>query len=380
MASSRTHRPDASRAASAEPRAAHRLLDLIDSLPDPRKSRGIRHRLPVLLAVSIAAVVAGARSFAAIGEWAADADAETLVALGGDAARRPSESAIRRALSRLDAAVVDRVLGAWLWTRTTVTGGRRVIAIDGKTVRGARTGGARAPHLVAALDHATATVIGQVATAVKSNEIPTVQEILRLFDLDGAVVTLDAMHTQTATAEQITTAGGDYLLTVKGNQPGLHAACKNLPWADVPAHRATDHGHGRRVTRTIKVVQAPDWVAFPGAAQLAQVRRTVTKNGRKSVEVAYLITSADHKSATPQTLAAWVQGHWAIENRLHWIRDVDYDEDRSQIRTGSGPQVMAGLRNTAISLLRLAGWNNIAQALRHHARRPEHVLELLLTW
>jgi predicted transposase YbfD/YdcC len=366
-------------AAGRVPGRCRHLLDLLESLPDPRKARGIRHRLPVLVAVGIVAVLAGARSFTSIGEWAADADDQTIEALGGDAGRRPSESAIRRAFGRLDAVVVDRIMGAWLWTRTRVSGGRRVIAIDGKTIRGARTADAAAPHLVAGLDHASGAVIGQLATAAKSNEIPTVQELLKLLDLTGAVVTMDAMHTQTQTAEQITAAGGDYVFTVKANQPSLHTACKALPWNDIPAHRATQKGHGRRVTRTIKVVAAPNWIGFPGAAQVAQLRRTVTRAGKKTVEVVYLITSADHRSAPPQTLASWVQGHWSIENKLHWVRDVDYDEDRSQVRTGSGPQVMASLRNTAISLLRLAGWDNIARALRHHARHPEDALKLLLT-
>lgn len=105
----------------------------------------------------------------------------------------------------------------------------------------------------------------------------------------------------------------------------------------------------------------------------------MTRNGRRTVEVVYLITSADHHAAPPATLAAWIQGHWGIENRLHWVRDVTFDEDRSQVRTGNSPQVMATLRSTAISLLRLTGVENIAQRLRHHARDPETVLKLLLT-
>jgi len=94
----------------------------------------------------------------------------------------------------------------------------------------------------------------------------------------------------------------------------------------VPGYRVTTRGHGRRVTRTIKVVTAPAWVHFAGAAQIAQVRRTVTRGGKKSVEVVYLISSADHHAAPPATLAAWVQGHWGIENRLHWVRDVTFDD------------------------------------------------------
>src|SRR5665811_297704 len=221
------------------------------------------------------------------------------------------------------------------------------------------------------------TVLGQLAVTAKSNEIPAVRTLLATFDLDGVVVTVDAMHTQTDTAQLIVGAGGDYVFTVKGNQPKLYAACKALPWRDVPARRVTSKGHGRRVTRTIKVVTAPIWVEFSGAAQVAQVRRTVTRNGKKTVEVVYLITSADARAACPTTLAAWVQGHWGIENRLHYVRDVTFDEDRSQVRTGAAPQVMASLRNLAISLLRLAGWTNIAHALRHHAADNKRALALL---
>jgi len=358
------------------------LLGLLASVVDHRSARGLRHPLPVILAVGLAAVLAGARSFVAIGEWVRAQPAPAIAVLGVTGTRRPSESTIRRAMSDLDADQLDQVIGSFIWTRTQDVAGRRVIAIDGKTVRGARTRAsvkAVAPHLVAAFDHATGTVLGQVAVAAKSNEIPAVRDLLACFDLTGVVVTVDAMHTQVETAQAITFAGGDYVFTVKKNQPTLHRACADLPWTDVPAHRVTTTGHGRRVTRTIKVVTAPTWVQFAGAAQVAQVRRTVTRAGKKTVEVVYLISSADHHAAPPATLAAWVQGHWGIENRLHWVRDVTYDEDRSQVRTGNAPQVMATLRNTAISLLRRDGWTNIASALRHHAAHPDQVITCLLT-
>lgn len=359
------------------------LLELLSSVPDPRRPRGVRHGLPGLLAVAIAAVVCGARSFAAIGQWVGDADDDLFAALGFRRGRRPSESAIRRAFARLDAARLDAILGAWMWTRTRVVDQRRVIAIDGKTVRGARTrdpgGKAQAPHLVAAFDNNSGAVLGQLATTAKSNEIPAVRTLLAGFDLAGVVVTVDAMHTQTDTAQLIVEAGGNYVFTVKRNQPSLYAACKALPWREVPARRATSKGHGRRATRTIKVVTAPAWVEFHGAAQVAQIRRTVTRLGKKTVEVVYLITSADHAAAPAARLAAWVQGHWGVENRLHWVRDVTFDEDRSQVRIGAAPQVMATLRNLAISLLRLAGWTNIAHALRHHAADNRRPLALLTT-
>lgn len=335
-----------------------RLASLLESVPDPRARRGKRHALAGLLVVGVAAVLAGARSFAAIGDWAAAHP-------GND--RAADESTFRRVFARLDADVLAAVIGAWLFTRTTIVGRRRVIAIDGKTIRGARTRDRVAPHLVAALDHGTGTVLGQLGVSAKSNEIPAVRNLLTCMNIKDAVVTVDAMHTQHDTAQVIIEAGGDYVFTIKKNQPRLHAACTKLPWAHVPAHTTRTRSHGRSVTRTIKVVDAPDWVDFTGANQVAQIRRTSTKAGKKSVEIVYVITSADHHSAPPPVLATWVQQHWGIENRLHWVRDVSYDEDRSQVRTGHAPAVMATLRNTAISLLRLAGWTNIAAGTRHHA-------------
>jgi predicted transposase YbfD/YdcC len=359
------------------------LVEVLARVPDPRHRRGVRHGLVGIVAVAVCAVLAGSRSFAAIAQWTADLDSADLARLGLTRPTAPEQSTFRRVLSSLDAAVLDGLIGAFMWARTQVVDGRRVIAIDGKTTRGARTQTMPAPHLVAALDHATGVVVGQLATAAKSNEIPTVRTLLKTFDLTGVVVTVDAMHTQTDTATLIVGAGGDYIFTVKANQPSLYAQCKALPWKDVPSHAHVQTGHGRRTHRAIKVVTAPDWIGFAGAHQVAQVRRTTTRqvNGKpkKTVEVVYVITSADHTAAPPATLAAWIQDHWGIENRSHWVRDVSYDEDRSRVRTGNGPQVMATLRNTAIGLLRLDGATNIAAANRHHAARADRPIKLLLT-
>ena len=141
----------------------------------------------------MAAVLGGARSLAAIGEWVADQPEMAVAGLGVGTGGRPTESTIRRALARLDADLLDQVIGAFLWTRTHVVASRRVIAIDGKTVRGARTANAVAPHLVAAFDHVAGTVLGQVAVAAKSNEIPALRTLLEAFDLVGAVITVDAL-------------------------------------------------------------------------------------------------------------------------------------------------------------------------------------------
>jgi predicted transposase YbfD/YdcC len=163
---------------------------------------------------------------------------------------------------------------------------------------------------------------------------------------------------------------------VKRNQPALYRQLKKLPWAAVPSVSSMSTDRGRRACRTIKVALAPAWIEFAGAAQVAQLRRTVTKKGKKTVEVVYLVTS--DRDADPATLAAWVRSHWEIENKLHWVRDVTYQEDKSLVRTGNAPRVMASLR-LAISLLRLDGHANIAAANRHHARDPQRTLKLLQT-
>jgi len=368
-------------AAAPSNRAQEELLQVLRGVPDPRDRRGRRYLLAGILAVAVSAVLAGARSCAAIGEWVADLDTEQLTGLGLH--RAPEESTMRKLFARLDAAALERQLSVWAWCRTRSLAGRRVIAIDGKTVRGARTATSTAPHLLSVLDHATGVVLGQHAVADKTNEIPAVRELLAGFDpadLRGCVVTVDAMHTQSDTAQAILAAEADYVFTVKGNQPKLLAALKQLPWRAIPvAAQQREHGHGRRATRTLKVTDVPDWITFTGAAQIAQLRRTTTRRGRRSVEVVYLITSADRATAPATVLAAWVQGHWGIENRLHWVRDVTFDEDRSQTRAGAAPHIMAALRNTAINILRLAGATNIAAALRHHARHTNQAITHILT-
>jgi len=351
------------------------LLDLLAQVPDPRKKRGRRHSLAGLLAVGVAAVIAGSRSFAAVGSGPPTQGQRywPRSERTADRRRRPRSGA-RSPWSAPD--VLDRVLGAWLHTRAVRAGGRLVIAAGGKAVRGARGKTGKAPHLVAALAHGIGAVLGQVAVNAKSNEIPAVRDLLAAFaDLAGAVITLDALHTQHDTAQVILGRHADYAMTVKGNMPTLFRQLKKLPWPKVPSVSTVTKDHGRRARRTVKVILAPAWIEFEGAAQVAQLRRTVTKKGKKTVEVVYVITS--DRRAGPATLAAWVKGHWEIENKLHWVRDVTYQEDKSLVRTGNAPRVMASLRSLAVSLLRLGGHDNIAAANRHHARDPQRTLKLL---
>jgi predicted transposase YbfD/YdcC len=359
-----------------------RLLAVLAAVPDPRARRGVRHRLTVILSLALCAVLAGARSFTAIAEWAADADQGTRDALGVTGVV-PCESTFRRTLQNLDAGALDDAAGTWAQQRTApAAGAQRMIAVDGKTLRGSGVAGGPGRHLLAALDHAHGVVLGQVDVEAKTNEIPMFATLLDRIDLAGAVVTADALHAQRAHANYLVTQrGAHYVITVKRNQPGLHAQLANLPWRQVPVARdARQRGHGRAEGRTLKITAVAAGLAFPHAAQAIQiVRRRRPLNSKKwSAETVYAITSLTAIQARPADLAAIIRGHWLIEDRLHWIRDVTYDEDRSQVRTANGPRVVASLRNLAITILRLTGETSIAAALRHHARRPGRPLQTIM--
>jgi predicted transposase YbfD/YdcC len=358
-----------------------RLLPVLAAVPDPRARRGVRHRLAAILGLALCAVLAGARSFTAIAEWAADADQATRDALGVTGVV-PCESTFRRTLQAMDADALDEAAGGWAQQRTAPAAGtRRAVAVDGKTLRGSGIAGGPGRHLLAALDHQHGVVLGQADVEAKTNEIPMFSTLLDRIDLAGAVVTADALHAQRAHAGYLVTQrGAHYLITVKRNQPSLHAQLAALPWRQVPvAHRAREKGHGRAERRTMKVTAVAAGLAFPHAAQAIQiVRRRRPLNGKKwSAETVYAITSLTVIQARPAELARIARGHWGIEDRLHWVRDVTYDEDRSQVRTGNGPRVMASLRNLAIAILRLTGHTSIAAALRYHARQPARPLKTI---
>jgi predicted transposase YbfD/YdcC len=377
------------------------LREALAEVVDPRRRRGVRHGLVVVLTAAVCAVAAGARSFVAIAEWVADLPVEVATVLG-TAQRCPSESTFRRLLGAVDAdrfdAVISRFVQRWN-ARVAPAGRRRVLAIDGKTLRGSRhtdrTGVEVAGrHLLAVIDQHTRVVLGQVAVVVgvegKSSEIDQFSPLLDTItglDLVGVVITADALHTQRAHVTDLHARGAHWLLTVKGNQPTLRHQLAGLPWRGInAAHRSAETGHGRREIRTLKIVTIAAGIAFPHARQAIQIlRRTrpiskrTGKKGHWHTETVYAITDLAPHQASPEELAAWIRGHWQIENALHWVRDVTFAEDLSQIRTAAGPQVMASLRNLVISLHRLAGATNIAKALRHHgrdARRPLHLLKI----
>jgi predicted transposase YbfD/YdcC len=376
------------------------LAEHLARVPDPRDPRGVRHSLTSLLLAASAAVLAGARSFTAIGEWAADAPPRVLAALGvrydplAGRFRPPDEATIRRVLEAVDAAALEAAVGLWLAALLQSAHApppraglreRPAVAVDGKAVRGTRhaSGDGQARHLLAAADPRAGAVLAQAEVDGKTNEITAFAPLLEPLDLAGAVITADAMHAQREHAQfLVTRKNAHYILAVKDNQPSLHAQLKALPWRQVPAgFDAREKGHGRAEWRTLKVTAVAAGIAFPHAAQAIQIRRrrrplNSQAGQRWSAETSYAVTSLAAHQATPAQLAAWTRGHWGIE-ALHHIRDVTYGEDASQIRTGSGPQVMATLRNLAIAILKPGGYPSIAAACRYHARDATRVLATL---
>ena len=276
-----------------------------------------------------------------------------------------------------------------------------MLAVDGKTVRGSRRidrAGVDSParHLLAVIDQHTRVVLGQFAVATtaaesgeaKAGEIGAFAPLLDTLtgiDLTDVVVTADALHTQRGNVEDLHQRGAHWVLTVRGNQPRLRRQLAALPWRQVQTgHRSVATAHGRREIRTLKVVTIAVGIEFPHARQAIQLTRKTRpvcartgRRGRWRTETVYAITDLGPHQARPDELAAWIRGHWQIENALHWVRDVTFAEDLSQVRTGAAPQVMASLRNLAISMHRLAGATNIAAALRHHARDATRPLRLL---
>jgi predicted transposase YbfD/YdcC len=359
------------------------LLVVLAGVPDPRKPRGRRHRLVTVLAVGVCAVLAGARSYVAIAEWVHDLPVSARLRLG-IGRRAPSESTIRRILQAVDLDALDVALSRWLADRLPdpPSGRMRVVAVDGKTARGARTDEGTQVHLLAAFDHTNGTVLGQTQVSGeggKSSEITAFAPLLDRLDLTDVLLTADALHTQRGHVEYLHARGGHYLLIAKANQPTLHAQLVGLPWAQIPvASQQHDRGHGRVETRRVKITSVGAGIGFPHACLAVQIirRRRPIGSMTWSSETVYAITSLPWRQARPDLIADALRGHWQIE-ALHWIRDVSYGEDLSQIRTGNGPAVMATLRNFAVSRHRLAGDTNIAHACRRTARHPNRALALL---
>jgi predicted transposase YbfD/YdcC len=391
---------------------ASSLVERLQQVPDPRRLRGLRHPLLVILVLTACAtLVAGNDCVTAIRQWAARTPQDVLDRLG---ARRnpltgrylvPSERTFRRVLAGLDgdaldavtcgfaadlvrghapvpviAAAVDepaereqRRAAARAITHPALAGLLPAVAIDGKLLHGTRTPAGQV-FLVAAVTHDRAVVLGQRQVGDKRGETTVIPDLLAPLDVAGMLLTFDALHTTKKTARLIT--GGlqaHYMLILKGNQPlALQAAHSLLSGTDTEFADSTsvtgDRGHGRTERRTLRVAACDDTL-FPGARQVFRLRRdTGGLDGvRTSKEIIHGIVSLDAAQAGPAHLNHYARGHWTVENSLHWTRDVTFHEDHSQLRTGNAPRNMAAFRNLALNTFRLAGRANIA-----HARRDLH--------
>lgn len=360
------------------------LAQALEAVPDPRSARGRRYRLAFLLSLAVVAVLGGAKSLAAIVQWARDADEATVRALGAPARCRPAATTLGRAFEKIDPDALDDACFGWINTllADTAPDTSKVpgLAVDGKTARGAKTAGGKAPHLVSAVHHDTGTTAGQRQVPAKTNEIKAFTPLLDTIDITGTAITADAMHTQRAHATYLHKRGAFYVFYAMGNQPKLFETLNNLDWKATPIGHSTEKvAHGRHELRTIQVRPAPKGLRFPHAAQVFLIERKVShpKTGKRISSVAVLgVTSLTPDHATPAELATLVRGQWTIE-AVHQIRDTTYAEDASRARTGHTPRVMASLRSLAISLLRLTGWDNIAQATRHMAAHRDDALNLI---
>jgi len=377
------------------------LLKLFAGVSDGRAGSGIDHPVAAVLALAAAAVVAGMKGYTAITGWVADVPPAILTDLylrsGAAPAPPPSKTTIWRVLTNADAEAFDAAVGAWLMSlagfTTRATASRETgeedcprvlmqVRLDGKAVRGARDAGGNQVRLLAALvgpDAATSVVAAQAEVGVKTNEVPMATVVLRQIDLTSKIVTADALHTVKATANHIHEHGGEFVLPVKENRQALFDALNTLPWGQVPiAHTTTDKGHGRITTRTIQVLPAPDDLPFPHVSQVFLIERYVTGlHGQPISAVAALgVASPKPEQANAADLARYVREQWSIES-LHWLRDTLYQEDKSKVRTRSGPRVMAALRNLAICALRLAGRIDVTEATRWAGRSMDRPFTIL---
>jgi len=365
------------------------LIEVFAALPDFRQPRGKRHPLTAIFALACCAMLCGYRSYSAIAEWGRNYGVRIAQALGFTHAP-PCAATLHTIFRHVNRDEFEAHLGAWA---DRVVGSlprapempEVAIALDGKTLRGSKKQGAPGTHLLSALAHRVGVTLAQCAVDDKTNEITAVESLLCQLVLEGRIVTMDALLTQRHVAQTIMDKGGDYVMIVKDNQPQLRADIElvfTLPPAGDPQATAhmVDIGHGRIEQRNITTSEAligySDW---PGLAQVFELGRHVMfpKTGKERVEVVYGVTSLRSERATPERLLTLVRGQWQIENKSHWVRDVTFDEDRSQVRCGNIPQVMAALRNTAIGLLRGAGYPNIAAACRQLAAQPLQALALI---
>lgn len=336
------------------------MVEVFEGLEDWRNAQQTRHRLSELLTVAVCAVLSGADDFEEIAQW------------GG--AKLPwlrgflrldygvaSPDTFERVFALLDPKQFEHAFRTWVGGLIPALGKDQVVAIDGKSSRRTTSKAAAAPlHLVSAFAANVGVVLGQTATAEKSNEITAIPELLKVLDIDGCIVTIDAMGTQTKIARAIRERGAHYVLCVKDNHPTLLDSIMfaNLdprgPLTPTSTHESKSTGHGRIEVRRCTAYDAIDRLhkaaAWKDVASFAVVERVRTVGERTSTERAYYISSLP---ADAERLALAIRSHWEVENRLHWCLDVQFGDDYARGRIGHIAHNLALVRHMALNLIRL---------------------------
>ena len=383
------------------------LLDMLAEVPDPRKKKGKRHPLKAILALAVIAMMSGYRSYAAIAEYGRTYKM-LRKALGFRHKKTPCAATLYNLFHRLDIDALEQTLTQWVSTALETFGWRSAgrltaVAIDGKSLRGSRKQAAKLTHLMSVVSHELGITLAQKAMPEKRHELPAALEMLSVFDVSGKVVTADALLTQRSFCESVLASGGDYVLPVKANQREMFQAIQRLfqPPPDAKTFQSayqrlqaehqdwqetldtietSEKAHGRIEIRRLTTSTALNtYLQWPGIAQVFEYtyQRKHPRTGEVASKTQYGITSLQSRVATAADLLTLRRGHWAIENKSHWIRDVVLGEDASQVRCGAIPAVMAALRNTALSILRLAGYNAITSTMRYFAANPRHAMKTL---
>lgn len=368
------------------------IVALFDELDDPRVQRTRRHRLTDVLMLVLIGTIVGCEGWDGIVSFARSGELELrrLLALPSGI---PSADTLRRVMAAVDPKALERTLTAWTSSLYSLAGTQ--VAVDGKSVRGTleRETGEGALHLVNAWVCEHEMVLGQYATDVKSNEVTAIPKLLDLLAVEGATVTIDAMGCQRGIAKAIVEKGADYIFGLKSNQPTMHrevleafdeATCTALE-SDAHSYAVTaDKGHGRSEQRRVWVQRDVHWLtrseAWPKLSCLVMVESTRTRRGETSVERRAYISSRD---ASAETLGRLVRGHWHVENKLHWVLDVTFGEDRARLSRKNGAQNVATMRKLALNLLTrapsLAGEPLSKPRKQQHARLSFAYLLCILT-
>ena len=368
------------------------LYEALLRVTDKRQARGKRYGLASVLTLSVLAKLGGEDEPEGMAEWVRHRGHELRESLGMKRPEMPHAVTYRRILGHaIDVEELEQVLGAFFNGCQAKT---EQLAMDGTTLRGTiETGKTCGVHLLAVYGVGSVVVLNQVNVLSKENEISAAPKVLSGVALTNKVVTGDAMFTQRDLSSQIVEAGGHYLWRVKDNQPTLRADIERLFGPEkVPLGSATlrtdfqsvtttTKGHGRLETHTLTTSAllnaTSDW---PCLGQVFQVVRDVRylKSGKITHEVLYGLTSLSAADATPQRLLDLNRRHWAIENKLHYCRDVTFHEDACDLAIGSAAQAMAILNNLVLGLLHLRGFTAIASTRRRFSAVPAEALALVL--